>query len=178
MFTHNGSLLAPEKRSGGSRSPSPNPTSLPPVLSPRSYHTGLPPVKDITLNPPSSNHTPTYTQESRTPSQDDHPLPQPPKMVEPTPRAGSPLRRMKGPRPLPVPHKLHASNASLSSALGGGGAVVGSLGPQRGGSGDTDGSGVGTEAEMEEDQPRTKPSRKALGKRRADPEDESECWED
>ncbi|WVR04273.1 hypothetical protein IAU60_001273 [Kwoniella sp. DSM 27419] len=134
---------------------------------------------------------------SRTPSPDArHPLPQPPK-IPGSPghtRASSPLGRVRmgGPRPLPNPFAKNASQASLANAASGTAtpgtgtatsgtgtgaatpALTGALGtghnPSRSGTGDTTGSSA--QADQEEDGDNLppvplKPSRKALGKRRA-----------
>lgn len=97
----------------------------------------------------------------------------PPKLSE-QPRTGSPQgrSRMTGPRPLPNPFKTVPSNASLSAAADGSSAPL--QPPRRNGSDssskDSRVSGVDGDEEDTDTAP-TKPSRKALGKRRAQPVD-------
>ncbi|KAK4683955.1 hypothetical protein P7C73_g6253, partial [Tremellales sp. Uapishka_1] len=151
-------LFAPEQNnfSSSSRSPSPQPHSrLPASQSPN------PPRLPLPIPQPQSHshplpHPATKQTSSRGPSPDSQPLPHPPKFSQPPSRSGSPLgkTRVPGPRPLPNPFKAGhtASNQSLKNP------------PPRGGSGSTaDGSFV----EAEEELAPVKPSRKALGKRRA-----------
>lgn len=119
------------------------------------------------------------TKRSRTPS--PHRLPAPPKIVgQSPPRSGSPLGRSRVPGPRPLPHpgaqfKPTNSNPNLvASAF-----EQGSRGtPVRGGSGSSaegaptsDGSAIPDE---DGDDAPVRPSRKALGKRRAVPDDGSE----
>lgn len=115
---------------------------------------------------------------SSTPSPEDHPLPQPPVRSGMTgQRAPSPVgskqpaaRRMGGPRPLPLPNafRSHNSTASLqaaSSTEGPNGTANGTPAPES------------SAEEIDDDGPPKMPSRKALGKRRADPDSEwSSQW--
>ncbi|WVQ83898.1 hypothetical protein IAT38_006042 [Cryptococcus sp. DSM 104549] len=127
---------------------------------------------------------------SRTPSPDRHPLPHPPRLPNSPSRTNSPLGlsrlRMGGPRPLPNPFKSGnntsqgslATAASVAGTQGGGGSGSGSAPPSRSGTGDSSGTGAagaggaaGAAAEDDDEEelskPPAKPSRKALGKRRA-----------
>lgn len=115
---------------------------------------------------------------SSTPSPEDHPLPQPPLRPAMTgQRAPSPVgnkqpaaRRMGGPRPLPLPNafRSHNSTASLhaasdvhaSSTEGPNGTANGTPAPES------------SAEEIDDDALPKMPSRKALGKRRADPDSE------
>nr|XP_019008923.1 uncharacterized protein I206_06610 [Kwoniella pini CBS 10737]OCF47704.1 hypothetical protein I206_06610 [Kwoniella pini CBS 10737] len=184
-----------QAQASSSRSPSPVPHArLPPdntlkvTSSPRNYDLPLPPLSNGTaaLPIPGSNNPFRNAIKSRTPSPDQrHPLPQLPKLSSSPSRTSSPLgrSRMGGPRPLPNPfakgnNASHQSLANLANS-----AHVGSEGgniPSRNGSGDTpsrsgtgDSSSQGAHVPAEEvdgdDLPPKpiKPSRKALGKRRA-----------
>nr|XP_018265924.1 uncharacterized protein I303_02301 [Kwoniella dejecticola CBS 10117]OBR88082.1 hypothetical protein I303_02301 [Kwoniella dejecticola CBS 10117] len=165
--------------------------------SPRNYDQPLPPPSSggVAVPIPASNNPFRNTSEfangriSRTPSPDHHhPLPHPPKLSSsPGPgRTSSPLGRLRmaGPRPLPNPFAKgnNASHQSLNNLANS--AHAGSEGgtvPSRNGSGDTPSrSGTGDSSsqggahlpadEIDGDDlpPKPiKPSRKALGKRRA-----------
>ncbi len=156
MFDGNGHLLAPEQQQQGSssRTPSPTPSSrLPITISPRQMGVPLPQI-------PRANGIP---GRSRTPSPDKHALPHPPKMSSAPGRAVSPLgKNMRVPRPLPNPFsRADGSQQSLGSTLD----------PSRSGTGST-----GDHGDDEDVPPSSKPSRKALGKRRAVVDEDSECF--
>ncbi|OCF40210.1 hypothetical protein I317_05967 [Kwoniella heveanensis CBS 569] len=183
-------------QASSSRSPSPVPHNrLPsdPVprisSSPRNYDAPLPPPGPGSVNGTGPFKGPyTDAPRSRTPSPDSHPLPHPPR-IPGSPgqtRTSSPLGRMRmgGPRPLPNPfanaknasqHSLAPSATGPASTTGAATPTVpGSNGPSRNGTGDTPSrSGTGSTADdLEEDGDNLpavpiKPSRKALGKRRA-----------
>ena len=150
-------------------------------LSPRNEPLQLPPARGYD------------NSRSRTPSPDS--LPHPPPRMDPSPngalRPASPLgqNRVRGARPLPVPgsnnpfRSQHASNASLNSSAGNhnngqtGGKPF-STDPVKLAAGLTarPGSSLSGSEGGDEDEVPKKPSRKALGKRRAVPVDpDSEC---
>lgn len=109
---------------------------------------------------------------SSTPSPEDHRLPQPP-AAKPAARAPSPAgkgRRMGGPRPLPLPNafRSHNSTASLQAA-----SEVHASSLETAGTPAPDSS-----EELTDDAPPKLPTRKALGKRRADPDSEYEWGPD
>ncbi|KAK8846581.1 hypothetical protein IAR55_005667 [Kwoniella newhampshirensis] len=184
-YESNDGLLRPNQQQTASSSRSPSPAPHPRLpheqpyrvsSSPRQLDVPLPapgPV-DATLALPPFNEA--YDGRSRTPSPERHPLPHPPRIPAspngPTngSRTSSPLGRvrMSGPRPLPSPFKnANPSQASLTTAVSG----AGSNPPSRSGTGDT-GTGAPPVADLDEDGDSLpavplKPSRKALGKRRA-----------
>lgn len=174
-------LTAPE---GGSSSRSPSPSG---------YNRALPDVRDSQLfndtrhlpEVPTTESFSSHLQAavtdrgvSRTPSPDGrrsaHQLPQlpPPKPIASPPRSGSPLgrSRMQGPRPLPNPFKTVNSSQSLTTAAADARELQPA--PSRGHSGSTHEGGSSGTGEDEDDEAR--PSRKALGKRRAIPDPDSE----
>ncbi|WVQ97500.1 hypothetical protein IAU59_004614 [Kwoniella sp. CBS 9459] len=183
-------------QASSSRSPSPVPHSRLPsdpapkiTSSPRNYDIPLPPPGPGNANGTGPFKGP-YTDipRSRTPSPDSHPLPQPPR-IPGSPgqtRTSSPLGRLRmgGPRPLPNPfaNAKNAGQHSLAPSANGPASTTGaatpsvpaSNGPSRTGTGETPSrSGTGSTAdELDEDGDNLpavplKPSRKALGKRRA-----------
>ncbi|WRT65209.1 uncharacterized protein IL334_002152 [Kwoniella shivajii] len=163
--------------------------------SPRNYEIPLPPPSVAGSNNPFRNVSNESGARSRTPSPDQHhPLPQPPKLSSsPGTRTASPLgrSRMGGPRPLPNPfaktnNTNNASHQSLANLMNGtntntksSGTGTPSDGPSRSGTGDTpsrsgtnDSQDISNNGILEIDgddlPPKPiKPSRKALGKRRA-----------
>lgn len=165
-----GFLSAP--KASGSRSPSPAAARL--GASPRDDLAPLPNIKREGF----SYLRPNGDDRSRTPSPDRHPLPHPPKLSSSPARAGSPLGRVRipGPRPLPNPFKLaNGSSQSLGSVQ------RDHPNPSRSGTGSTNESSaaVNADGEGEEDDAAkpAKPSRKALGKRRAVVDEDSEsAW--
>nr|XP_019047665.1 hypothetical protein I302_04281 [Kwoniella bestiolae CBS 10118]OCF26595.1 hypothetical protein I302_04281 [Kwoniella bestiolae CBS 10118] len=165
-----------QPQASSSRSPSPVPNMrLPSDTTPR-----------VTSNNPFRNANAENGRTSRTPSPDhqlNHPLPNPPKLsTSPAPgsRTGSPLGmgrlRMGGPRPLPNPFAKgnNASHQSLHNLATGtapsrNGSGEGDT-PSRSGTGDSSNQSHGQVEEVDGDElpPKpVKPSRKALGKRRA-----------
>ncbi|WVQ68769.1 uncharacterized protein L199_006978 [Kwoniella botswanensis] len=168
---------------------SPRNYDLPLQPPPPSQGAGAPPIAGS--NNPFRNANNENGRSSRTPSPDQqpHPLPHPPKLSSspvPTSRTNSPLGmgrlRMGGPRPLPNPFAKgnNASHQSLQNLANGTGTT-----PSRNGSGDTPSrSGTGDSSNQShagvnhgvddkeidgDDLPPkpVRPSRKALGKRRA-----------
>ncbi|WWD21898.1 hypothetical protein CI109_106386 [Kwoniella shandongensis] len=186
MLDSNGGLLAPSQQqtASSSRSPSPAPHTRLPMeppykvsSSPRQLDVPLAAPRPIDANHAHPPFRGAYTDRSRTPSPDRHPLPHPPKISSsptgPTSgsRTNSPLGRVKmGPRPLPSPFK-NGNQSQVSLATGTSGA--GSNPPSRSGTGDTGtGAVAGPTVDLDEDGDHLppaplKPSRKALGKRRA-----------
>ena len=153
-------LLAPDQQQQGSSSRSPSPAP----------HIRLPGETKLYSSPhqldaplPSAPRIQGAQARSRTPSPESHPLPQPPKFPAAPLRAGSPLGRngrISGPRPLPNPFmKGSGSQQSLGNP---------SI-PSRSGTGETS-----EPIDPEDGHPLLKPSRKALGKRRAIVDEDSE----
>lgn len=170
MDVTGGFLSAPN--ASGSRSPSPAAARL--GASPRDDLAPLPSIKREGFSYLRSNGD----DRSRTPSPDRHPLPHPPKLSSSPARAGSPLGRVRipGPRPLPNPFKLaNGSSQSLGSVQ------RDHHNPSRSGTGSTNESSAAVNADAEADEDDAakpaKPSRKALGKRRAVVDEDSEsAW--
>ena len=146
MFDRDGQLLVPEHQQQASSSRSPSPIGRVPVGRSRPMDVPLAPAHRV-MRPASR---------SRTPSPDKHHLPQPPKISSSPSRTASPLGRLaRGPRPLPNP--FSRGNGSQQR-----------LGPSPSGTGST------ANHADDEDYVSDKPSRKALGKRRAVVDEDSE----
>ncbi|KAL1408179.1 hypothetical protein Q8F55_004984 [Vanrija albida] len=187
-------MLAPGEsaEASASRSPSPHSTPLggaggsrasPPVLNDRPLPAAAPLHRQLGESPTNQIllHAVRDGGRSRTPSPDRRGLPEPPKVPPSPARNPSPVGRSRipGPRPLPSTRQLRSNNSPSTNSLTG--LVDGPHQPSRGGSGSTNngtnGSGSGAEGDAEEDDetsaaaPPARPSRKALGKRRAEPVD-------
>lgn len=160
MFDRNGHLLAPEhqQQASSSRSPSPH-GRIPVVSSPRQMDIPLAPAARAMGLP----------GRSRTPSPDRHALPHPPKVPSSPSRAASPLGKpTRGPRPLPNP--FSRSTGSQQSLAGNH--------PSRSGTGSSahHASSSANHADDEDASVLDKPSRKALGKRRAVADEDSQSF--
>ncbi|ORY24881.1 hypothetical protein BCR39DRAFT_545694 [Naematelia encephala] len=171
-------LLRPENGASSSRSPSPAPPARLPVpdklvSSPRQVDVHLP----MHSNNPFRGTAGTLDR-SRTPSPDRGPLPHPPKIIAASPaRPGSPLGRTRAPahRPLPNPFSRgnNGSQQSLREGANPNPNTNTNTNPSRSGTGSTQESSSAPKTADEDDDDEDipvrpiKPSRKALGKRRA-----------